>query len=228
MLLQSSSTHLAWISPVTSLWLVLLLFIVLALGIGLSYKLQVRPSSVFHIGDTQVEIYCIPLWSLRKIKGDAFIAFCNETGYLGEGMAKTIRDKADYRLDDTIEKGAPYPPTTARAFPVRRLPCRYLIIANIYNEKGIVTKNSFRSAFTNTIKEGEKLNVATYILPDPTDDWNYYEHRANPDLAARLIYDAISANRNTIRCVKILTSRKEYARVYHEHACRMQQEKAVA
>ncbi|HWP30778.1 MAG TPA: hypothetical protein VNK96_03490 [Fimbriimonadales bacterium] len=228
MSLLSSFTHLALISPYALIWLVVLLFIVFALGIGLFYKLQVRPFQVFQIGDSRVEIYCIPLWSLRKIKGDAFITFCNETGYLGEGMAKTIRDKADYRLDDTIERGAPYPPTTARAFPVRRLPCRYLIITNIYNEKGIVTKNSFRTAFTNAIKEGEKLNVATYIVPDPTDDWNYFEHRANPDLAARFIYDSILTNQKSIRCIKILTTRKDYSEAYYDQARRMQQEKLAA
>jgi len=219
--MSPSSTHFAFVNPHALLWLAILLLITVS-GIAIFLKLQVRPLNTFQIGVTRVEVYCIPLWSLQKIKGDAYIAFCDETGFIGEGKAKPIRDKADYRLDDRIEESAPYPPTIARAFPVTRLPCRHLIITNIYNEKGVVTRDSFRTAFTNAIKQGESLNASTYVILDPTDDWNYYEHRANPDFAAQLLYDAIQANQNAIRCIKILTEQEEYAEAYHEQAVRMQ------
>lgn len=210
------------------IWLGMVSLAVIALAIGLFLRLGVRPRSVFQLEGTRVEVYCIPLWSLQRIHGDAIVAFCDETGYIGEGMAKTIRDKADYRLDDKIEEGAPYLSTVARAFPVRRLPCRHLIITNIYNEKGLVTQDVFRNAFTHAIEEGKKLKAATYVVPDPTDDWNYYEHRANPNLAAQFLYDAIRANHNAIRCIKILTERKEYAEAYHEQARRMHPNRQAA
>lgn len=137
-------------------------------------------------------------------KASAFLAFTDETGWLGHGSSKYIKDKADFGLDDAITAVAPIPPLEAVSLPVRRLPASRLVIANVYDANKLTSNASFAEAFKNACKEVERHGGKSVTFIDPTRDWNYQEWRVEPTDAARAIVANVLANRGRIKAANII------------------------
>lgn len=165
----------------------------------------------------------MPAWKVRQLSGDAIFVFTNDTGFMGAGAAKYIRDKADYRLDDAITAAAPLAFRSATLFPVKRLPVKQLIICNIYDEQRLVTRESFIEAFCAGFELAGAQGYESFVVPDPSDDWNYFTHRADPAVAAKWVIEGISRSRNRISAVKILTTTDESLAAYKDEVDQLKQ-----
>ena len=83
--------------------------------------IHARPAATADMSKMLLRIYAIPAWQMRDVpKASAFLAFTDETGWLGHGSAKYIKDKADFGLDDAITAMAPITTMEAISVPVRR------------------------------------------------------------------------------------------------------------
>lgn len=161
-----------------------------------------------------VQIYRTSAWKIRQLSGDGLFVFTNETGFLGAGAAKYIRDKADYRLDDAITAAAPLPPASATLFDVHRLPAKRLIVCNVHGEDGLVTPETFLQSFCAGFEKAGKAGCDSYVVCDPTNDWNYYTKRAEATVGAEWVFAGIVRSRNHIAAIKILTTNEESFEAY--------------
>jgi hypothetical protein len=173
-----------------------------------------RAAAVADMPKMLLRIYAIPAWQMRDVpKASAFLAFTDETGWLGHGSAKYIKDKADFGLDDAITAMAPIPPLQAISVPVRRLPAARLVVTNVYDANKLTSNASFAEAFHNACKEVERHGGKSVTFIDPTRDWNYQEWRVEPTDAARAVVTNVLANRGRIRGANIIvpeTSKDAY------------------
>lgn len=172
------------------------------------------PSARAKVFRMTVQIYRTSAWKIRQLSADGIFVFTNETGYLGTGTAKYIRDKADYRLDDAITAAAPLPPASATLFDVQRLPAKKLIVCNVHGDDGLVTRDTFLRAFCSGFEKAGREGCDSYIVTDPTDDWNYYTKRAEPAVGAEWVFAGIVRSRNHIGAIKILTTNDESLKAY--------------
>ena len=164
-----------------------------------------RPAATADMQKMLLRVYCIPAWQLRDVpKASAFLAFTDETGWLGHGSCKYIKDKADFHLDDAITSLAPIPPLQAVSVPVRRLPAKHLVVANVYDDKKLTSNQSFAEAFKNACLEVNRHGGKTVTFFDPTRDWNYQEWRVEPMDAARAVLANVLRNRGKIKGANIL------------------------
>ena len=167
--------------------------------------IHARPAAVADMPKMLLRIYTIPAWQMRDVpKASAFLAFTDETGWLGHGSSKYIKDKADFGLDDAITAVAPIPPLEAVSVPVRRLPASRLVIANVYDANKLTSNASFAEAFKNACKEVERHGGKSVTFIDPTRDWNYQEWRVEPTDAARAVVANVLANRGRIKAANII------------------------
>jgi hypothetical protein len=164
-----------------------------------------RPSAVADMPKMLLRIFAIPAWQMRDVpKSSAFLAFTDETGWLGHGSSKYIKDKADFGLDDAITAMAPIPPLQAISVPVRRLPASRLVVANVYDSNKLTSNASFAEAFKNACIEVERFGGKTITFIDPTRDWNYQEWRVEPTDAARAVITNVLTNRGRIKAANII------------------------
>jgi hypothetical protein len=164
-----------------------------------------RPAATADMPKMLLRIYAIPAWQMRDVpKASAFLAFTDETGWLGHGSAKYIKDKADFGLDDAIRAMAPIAPLEAVSVPVRRLPASRLVVANVYDANKLTSNAAFAEAFKNACIEVERHGGKSVTFFDPTRDWNYQEWRVEPTDAARAIVRNVLANRGRIRGANII------------------------
>jgi hypothetical protein len=152
-----------------------------------------------------LRVYGIPAWQLRDVpKASAFLAFTDETGWLGHGTSKYIKDKADFGIDDAIEEMTPIPPLQAISLPVRRLPASRLVVINMYDPNKLTSRDTYVEAFRNGCREVARHDGKTVTFFDPTDDWNYQERRIEAAETARVIIGCVLANRDLIRGANIV------------------------
>ena len=170
-----------------------------------------------------IQLYRMPAWKIRQLSGDALFAFVNETGYLGAGAAKYIRDKADYRLDDAIKEAAPFPPASAKLFDVKRLPVRKLIVCNLSNSQAMMTRDSVIESLCKGFEIAGDVGCQSFVIPDPTCDWNYQTHRADPAVAANWLFAAFSRSRHRINAIKVLTTTEESFEAYKAELDRLKE-----
>jgi hypothetical protein len=164
-----------------------------------------RPAATADMPKMLLRIYAIPAWQMRDVpKASAFLAFTDETGWLGHGSAKYIKDKADFGLDDAIRSMAPIPPLEAVSVPVRRLSASRLVVANVYDANKLTSNAAFAEAFKNACIEVERHGGKSVTFFDPTRDWNYQEWRVEPTDAARAIIANVLANRGRIKGANII------------------------
>lgn len=164
-----------------------------------------RPAAVADMPKMLLRIYCVPAWQMRDVpKASAFLAFTDETGWLGHGSSKYIKDKADFGVDDAITAMAPIPPLQVISLPIRRLPASRLVVANVYDANKLTSKESFAEAFKNACLEVERNAGKSVTFIDPTGDWNYQEWRVEPTDAARAVIANVLANRGRIRMANII------------------------
>ncbi len=203
------------IPPIVVVFAVVAL-VVMLLG-GLHFAYYVRPRASVEINGTRIEVFCIPGWSLRKVpKTDAFVVFTNATGWLGHGTNKYVKDKADFGLDDEIEKFAPIPVEGTVSVPVKRLPAKLLVAANIYDEKGLTHSIQFQKGFDSAIQKLLNDGMKSLMVCDPTDDWNYFEHRAESALGAQMLINAILKYSGKLKIVRILVVKPQNLEAYTE------------
>ncbi|MDQ2986009.1 MAG: hypothetical protein M3R13_04725 [Armatimonadota bacterium] len=164
-----------------------------------------RPAAVADLPKLMLRIYGIPAWQLRDVpKASAFLAFTDETGWLGHGSSKYIKDKADFGIDDAIEALVPIPPASAVSLPVRRLPASRLVVANVYEANKLTSRHAFAEAFKAACLEVRRHDGKTITFFDPTEDWNYQESRIDPVDAARVVIGNVVRNRGTIHGANII------------------------
>jgi hypothetical protein len=164
-----------------------------------------RPSATADVPKMRLRIYGIPAWQMRDVpRASAFIAFTDETGWLGHGSSKYIKDKADFGLDDAIETHAPIAPYQAISMPVRRLPAGRLVVVNVYDDNKLTSRDSFQEAFHNACLEVRRHHGSSITFIDPTADWNYQEKRVEASDAARAIIRNVVRNRGIIRAANII------------------------
>lgn len=184
------------------------------LVLGWLLLIRVRPAVRGELMEATIEVYSMPAWGLRRLRADAFIAFTDESGYLGSGASKYIRDKGDYGLDDRIRQAAPIPPGGVVAVPVRRLPAKYLIAANVCDERGLVGPDAFGRGFSAAVSKAVENGCRSMLVPDPTEDWNYSEHRVDPVQGAKTLLETIARHRGEMSKFKILVARPENLSAY--------------
>lgn len=204
--------------PTWGIWFwVLLILITLSMPAYVLFERAMvkKPAGQGSISGTSVRLYHVPGWDLRKIGGDAYAVFSNETGWLGNGLGKYVKDKGDYGLDDRIKEAAPIPPGSAKSFPVRRLPSKNLIVANIYDEKGVSGPGQFAAGFRALISEARALGADTIVLLDPTDDWNYFTERTAAEDVARLLMKNIDKADGAVPAFKIIVTKPEHLAAYN-------------
>lgn len=185
--------------------------------------IRISPTARLEIFGTQIDMYHLPYWRMRRIpKASGFLAFSDETAWMGHGTAKYIKDKADYRLDDRIRELAPIAPGSVLTIPVKRLPAKYLIVANIYDDSKRLDSLSFCKGFDAAV-EALSNSIPNSMFPgnslmmgDPTDDWNYFEKRISPNVSARLVLDAIAKCNGRVGAVRIIVPKSENAKAYKE------------
>jgi hypothetical protein len=167
--------------------------------------IHARPAAVADMPKMLLRIYAIPAWQMREVpKASAFLAFTDETGWLGHGSSKYIKDKADFGVDDAITALAPLAPLQAVSIPVRRLPASRLVIANVYDENKLTSNASFSEAFRNACLEVSRNDGKTVTFIDPTRDWNYQERRVEPMDSARAVIANVLRNRGKIKGANII------------------------
>ena len=167
--------------------------------------IHARPAATADMSKMLLRIYAIPAWQMRDVpKASAFLAFTDETGWLGHGSAKYIKDKADFGLDDAITAMAPIPPLEAISVPVRRLPATRLVVVNVYDANKLTSNAAFSEAFKSACIEVERFGGKTITFIDPTRDWNYQEWRVEPTDAARAVVRNVLANRGRIKGANII------------------------
>jgi hypothetical protein len=110
----------------------------------------------------------------------------------------------DYGLDDKVRALAPIPMGDAIAVPVKRLPAKHLVVANVYDERTLVVPDSFFAGFRSAVQKVKGFGGTSISLLDPTNDWNYQEHRADPNTSAELLISAIGRSCGGIEVVRIL------------------------
>jgi hypothetical protein len=162
-----------------------------------------------------IELFSLPGSRLQKVKADALIVFADETGWLGHGTSKYVKDKGDYGLDDRIRDAGPISPGKAKSFKVGRLPVSSLIVANIFDDRKLVTKESFRRGFGAAAKAAEGLGCESVAFFDPTDDWNYFTHRIDAATTADMVLDTVSSFGN-LRAVKVIIPNEENLASYKD------------
>jgi hypothetical protein len=113
-----------------------------------------------------------------------------------------------------IRDRAPLATGSATLFPVKRLPVKQLIVCNIYDEQRLVTPESFLAAFCAGFELAGARGYESFVVPDPSDDWNYFTHRADPAVAAKWVIEGIAKSRHRISAVKILTTTVESLAAY--------------
>ena len=164
-----------------------------------------RPAASADMPQMLLRIYGIPAWQMRDVpKSSAFIAFTDETGWLGHGSSKYIKDKADFGLDDAITSMAPIPPLGAISVPVRRLSSDRLVVVNVYDDNKLTSSESFAEAFHNACVEVQRQKGKTVTFFDPSGDWNYQEKRVYAAGAARTIIANVLKNRGIIKGANII------------------------
>lgn len=174
-----------------------------------------RPAAVADLPKMLLRIYGIPAWQLRDVpKASAFLAFTDETGWLGHGTSKYIKDKADFGLDDAIEAFAPIPPYSAVSLPVSRLPARRLVVTNVYDANKLTSRDTFAAAFKAACLEVRRHDGKSITFFDPTEDWNYQETRVDPVDAARVVVGNIVRNRGTITGANIIVTSEAATSAY--------------
>jgi hypothetical protein len=163
----------------------------------------------------RVQLFVLPGSQIRRLpKSDGLAAFVDETAWLAHGSSLCIKDKADYKLDDKMRALAPIAPGTAVSLPVKALPAKRLIAANIYDERKTVTKESFARGFDAAVDETIRHDGKTMTLFDPTSDWNYFEQRTTPDFAAELIGEGVVRNRKRLKVYRVVVVEEQYADAY--------------
>jgi len=174
-----------------------------------------KPAAAADLPKMLLRVYGVPAWQLRDIpRASAFLAFSDETGWLGHGTSKYIKDKADFGLDDKIEALAPIPPLRAISVPVRRLPASRLAIVNMYDANKLTSREAFAEAFRNGCKEVHRHDGKTVSFFDPTSDWNYQERRVEAVETARVVVGCVLSNRDLIRGANIIVPNESACAVY--------------
>jgi len=164
-----------------------------------------RPAASADLPKMLLRVYGVPAWQLRDVpKASAFLAFTDETGWLGHGTSKYIKDKADFGTDDAIERLAPIPPLRAVSLPVRRLPASRLVVINMYDANKLTSRDAFAEAFRNGCKDVTRNDGKTVTFFDPTADWNYQETRVDASETARVVVGCVLANRDLIKGANIV------------------------
>lgn len=167
--------------------------------------IHARPAAVADMPGVLVRVYGIPAWQMRDVpRAAAFLAFTDETGWLGHGSSKYIKDKADFGVDDAIRALAPIPPMSAVSFKVSRLPAGRLVVCNVYDSNKLTTGAGFSAAFSAGCREIAKHAGKSVTFIDPSQDWNYQEWRVEVRDAARAVLANVLEQRGRIRTANII------------------------
>lgn len=180
------------------------------LGVPFAPFFPAKPVASADLPKMMLRVYGVPAWQLRDVpKSSAFLAFTDETGWLGHGTSKYIKDKVDFGADDAIEALAPIPALNAVSIRVRRLPATRLVVVNMYDENKLTSKEAFTEAFRNACLEVQRHDGKTVTFFDPTRDWNYQQMRVNAVDTARVVVGCVLANRDLIKGANILVPAEE-------------------
>lgn len=177
--------------------------------------ISAKPAASADLPKMMLRVYWVPAWQLRDVpKASAFLAFTDETGWLGHGTSKYIKDKADFGADDAIGAMAPIPALHAISIPVRRLPAKRLVVVNMYDANKLTSRDAFAEAFRNACREVARHDGKTVSFFDPTDDWNYQERRVEPTDTARVVVGNILANRDLIKGANVIVPNETACEAY--------------
>ncbi len=195
---------------------ILLIILLIPLLMAAQTLIHRKPDAHNHQMQPKIEIFHLPGWQLRSVSADAMIVFSDETGWLGHGISKYVKDKGDYGLDDRIKASAPIPPGSAKAFPVRRLPVRHLIVVNIYDERKLTSTRQFEEAFLAAVRLAAAEGAQSVVAFDPAEQWNYFTERTGVHETSDLLLSAISKCKNKVATVRIVVTTKQGFEVYKE------------
>lgn len=203
---------LAELPPIVKIGVPLLL---LVLGGGAAYFLRLRPFGMEDLLGTEFSIFLVPSWSMRRVpRADSLIVFSDETGWLGHGSAKYVKDRAQYIVEDAIRSLAPIAPGWAVSTELKWMPAKRLIVANPYDERKITGREEFQRGVYGAIREHRKHHGSSVIVVDPVDDWNYFEPRILPEEGARIVMDSFSKYIGKQKAIRVVVSNRKHAEAY--------------
>ncbi|MBV6503611.1 MAG: hypothetical protein AKCLJLPJ_01692 [Fimbriimonadales bacterium] len=164
---------------------------------------------------TEFSIYLVPAWALRRVpRADSLIVFSDETGWLGHGSAKYVKDRSQYILEDAIRALAPIAPGWAVSAELKWMPARRLIVANMYDERKMTGREQFQQGVYGAMREHRKHHGRSIIVVDPVDDWNYFEQRILPEEGARIVMESLSKYIGKQKAIRVVVSKLDHAEAY--------------
>ena len=195
---------------------ILLIILLIPLLMAAQALVHRKPDARNHHMQPKIEVFQLPGWQLRRVSADAMIVISDETGWLGHGISKYVKDKGDYGLDDRIKASAPIPPGSAKAFAVKRLPVRQLIVVNIYDERKLTSTRQFEEAFLAAVRLAAAEGAQSVVVFDPAEQWNYFTERTDVHQTSDLLLSAIRKCKNKVSMVRIVVTSKANFEVYKE------------
>ncbi len=131
---------------------------------------RIRPSAVFSVGSTRVELYTLAPTNLHRLAADVLILPADPTLRMVRGIRKQIRDYGGYRLiEDEATTLAPLPLGGVAITSGGRTRYRKILHPNLYDAQYTthpqLQREALHNAFEIALKEGARtIAVADYTL----------------------------------------------------------------
>lgn len=161
---------------------------------GLLSSLFASPIFETTIGTKIVEVHVIEGRRLGRLRADAMLMPVSGDLWIGGPVGRLVRDASGDLIQDVVNPHAPLAPTKAIAVKTIRGSCRHLILTNIYDDNKLTNESLMREGFGAGFALVAELSAMSVVIPDFTEEFNYFEHRADADVAAKAVVNAIVAN----------------------------------
>ena len=173
-----------------------------------------RPTQKSRVGNCRIEIYSLPGSKIRSVKADAVVVLVDRTRFIGDPFNKMIRDACSWDIQDRINELPLLNTGEAQAIALDQGPAKHMILANIFDENKLTNPELLNLSFNAIFKVAEQLKAQSLLVPDFTDEFNYFQKRTGPELAANTIRTAIERNPNIVNLVKVFIANSAYTQTY--------------
>lgn len=174
------------------------------------FALAPKPLLRTQVGQCTVELYQVRY--LRQLRADALIVPSNRLLWMGDRVAKRVRDEAGDMIEDEARRRAPLAPGGVVVTGGGMLRVRHIVHVNILNEFQIATRELLESGLDSTLTKCEELGCRQVLIPDFTNQLVGWEAAD----CARLLLSVVQRNAQRVKRVLIACWDAQHAEAYRQ------------
>lgn len=156
-----------------------------------------KPQWSVTLNGVRVELY--PHYHIGRTKADALVILGNSMCWMGDGLAKWVRDEAGQMVEDELRKQAPLPVNGVAVAGRGLLPVKNIVYVNVIDSLNFTTLQTVVNSLVVGIDKAKSMGAKSILIVDITDNLSCWSAIQS---AEALKYAVVSSSQG-LSCVKL-------------------------